>query len=102
MFGKDKNKGIRLSGTRPEVVTIGEGGVTEKDLWVHNQDDPFAASILAQMQAPQMPVPIGVFYKHNSPTYDSEVSKQVNAVTEKKGKGDMQKLLNSGDTWIVS
>jgi 2-oxoglutarate ferredoxin oxidoreductase subunit beta len=29
IFGKDRDKGIRLRGLIPEVVTIGENGVTE-------------------------------------------------------------------------
>ena len=40
IFGKEKNKGIVLRGTSLEVVTIGENGITESDLLVHNQYDP--------------------------------------------------------------
>ena len=42
IFGKDRDKGIRLNGLQPEVVTIGEGGVTEADLLVHDAhaEDP--------------------------------------------------------------
>ena len=36
IFGKDKNKGIRMNGAHPEVVTIGENGITENDLLVHD------------------------------------------------------------------
>jgi len=31
IFGKDRNKGIRMNGAHPEVVTIGENGITEAD-----------------------------------------------------------------------
>ena len=37
IFGKDRDKGIRLDGLHPEVVTIGENGVTEADLLVHDE-----------------------------------------------------------------
>src|SRR3989442_1424934 len=37
IFGKDKNKGIHLKGVEPEVVTIGEHGVTVDDLLVHDE-----------------------------------------------------------------
>ena len=37
IFGKDRDKGIRLAGLHPEVVTIGENGVTEADLLVHDE-----------------------------------------------------------------
>ena len=34
LFGPDNQKGLRLSGLKLEVVTIGENGVTEKDIVV--------------------------------------------------------------------
>ena len=40
IFGKDRDKGIRLNGHQPEVVTIGENGVTEADLLVHDETRP--------------------------------------------------------------
>ncbi len=36
IFGKDRNRGIRMNGAHPEVVTIGENGITENDLLVHD------------------------------------------------------------------
>src|SRR3979409_1459530 len=48
IFGKDRNKGIRMNGAHPEVVTIGENGITEADLLVHNVNlaDPSGALLL--------------------------------------------------------
>ena len=45
IFGKDRDKGIRLNGLHPEVVTIGEDGVTEADLLVHDEkaEEPYLA-----------------------------------------------------------
>jgi len=47
IFGAQHNKGIRLKGTKPEVVTMGENGITEKDLLVHDEhsSDPTIAYI---------------------------------------------------------
>lgn len=101
IFGKDSTKGVKLVGTRPQVVTLGEGGVSEKDLMVHEQNNELQAAILAHMKGPKLPVPLGVLYKDNALVYDVETQKQVDAVTEKKGKGSMEKLINSGETWIV-
>ena len=39
IFGKDRNKGIVLRGNRLEVVTIGENGVTEDDILVHDEKE---------------------------------------------------------------
>ena len=46
IFGKDRDKGIRLRGLHPEVVKLGEDGVTEADLLVHDEEaeDPYLAS----------------------------------------------------------
>jgi len=38
IFGKDRNKGIRLRGMDMEVVTIGENGVTAADILVHDEN----------------------------------------------------------------
>ena len=40
IFGKDRDKGIRLNGLHPEIVTLGENGVTEADLLVHDETAP--------------------------------------------------------------
>ena len=32
LYGKEPNQGIRMNGAQPEVVTIGENGITENDL----------------------------------------------------------------------
>jgi 2-oxoglutarate ferredoxin oxidoreductase subunit beta len=103
IFGKDKNKGIRISGLTPEVVTIGENGVTEKDIYVHNENviDPTYHFMLSHFKAPNFPVPMGIFRCVEDSVYDEEVRKQVQSVTEKKGKGDLAKLLNAGETWEV-
>ena len=66
IFGKDRDKGIRLNGLHPEVVTIGENGVTEADLLVHDAeaDDPYLAYMLSRMWYPDYPVPVGVLRSH--------------------------------------
>ena len=39
IFGKDRNKGLMMKCDKMEVVTIGENGITEDDLIVHNNKD---------------------------------------------------------------
>jgi 2-oxoglutarate ferredoxin oxidoreductase subunit beta len=68
IFGKDKNKGIRLNHMEPEVVTIGENGITEKDLLVHDVASKTSALayLLSQMDQPGVqPVPVGIFRSVN-------------------------------------
>ena len=59
IFGKDRDKGIRLRGLHPEVVTIGENGVTEADLLVHDEaaEEPYLALMLSRMFVAGLPGP---------------------------------------------
>ncbi len=106
IFGAEKNKGIRLNGLRPEVVTIGENGITLADLWVHDETDPDATrtQILSRMWWPDFPVPVGVFRRVPRPTHDQLLVAQIEgakAARAAKGPVDLQKLLASGETWTV-
>jgi 2-oxoglutarate ferredoxin oxidoreductase subunit beta len=107
IFGAEKNKGIRLNGLQPEVVTIGENGVSVADLWVHDEKDPDATrtQILSRMWWPDFPVPVGVFRRVPRPTHDQLLVEQVEsakAARAAKGPVDLQKLLAAGETWTVS
>ena len=106
IFGAEKNKGIRLNGLQPEVVTIGENGVSVADLWVHDETDPDATrtQILSRMWWPDFPVPVGVFRRVPRPTHDQLLVAQIEgakAARAAKGPVDLQKLLASGETWTV-
>ena len=72
IFGKDRDKGIRLRGLHPEVVTIGQDGVTEADLLVHDEqsEEPYLALMLSRMFWPDYPVPVGVLRAVDRPTHD--------------------------------
>jgi 2-oxoglutarate ferredoxin oxidoreductase subunit beta len=102
IFGKDNDKGIRLNGTRPEIVQLGNG-TSEHDLLVHDETDPdpIVAHILSRMQWPDFPVPLGVLRAVERPTYDSLLEDQVQGAIEASGEGDLSAILNGGDTWVV-
>ncbi len=103
VFGKERNKGIRLNGLHPEVVTIGEDGVTEADLAVHDQyaEDPYLALILSRMFWPEFPVPVGVFRQVERATVSELIEAQIEQAKAKSGEGDLAQLLLSGETWTV-
>ncbi len=102
VFGRERNKGIRLNGLKPEVVTLGEG-VAEADLLVHDEKakDPTLAYLLTHLNEPEFPVPLGVFRSTERPTYDALVQQQIKEAMSRPGAGNLQALLNSGDTWTV-
>jgi len=104
IFGKDRNKGIRLRGVHPEVVTIGENGVTEKDLLVHDESaqEPTLAYLLSRMNHPDYPVPVGVFYRAERPRLEEIVEQQSIQATARMGAGSVERLLSSGASWTVT
>lgn len=104
IFGKNRDKGIRLHGMSPEVVSIGPDGVAPDDLLIHDESavEPTLAYLLSRMQHPEFPEPVGVFRAIARPTYDDQLSGQIAAATRKLGPGDLDELFNHGDTWTVA
>jgi 2-oxoglutarate ferredoxin oxidoreductase subunit beta len=104
IFGKSRDKGIRLRGLDPEVVTLGRDGVTEKDLLVHDESapEPTLAYLLSRMTYPEFPVPVGVFYSVEKPTLEEILVKQGEEATRRLGPGDIEKLMRGTETWTVS
>lgn len=104
IFGKNRDKGIRLTGLDLDVVTLGNG-ITEADLLVHDEHHPRPAYafLLAHMEhRPGFPTPIGVLRAWGDvPRYEDVINSQIQDVIAKKGKGDLAKLLRTGDTWEV-
>jgi 2-oxoglutarate/2-oxoacid ferredoxin oxidoreductase subunit beta len=102
IFGKEKDKGIRLDGFTPEIVSLKDGKHSVNDLLVHNEKDTTLSFILSDMTYhSHLPRPIGVFLSIERPTYEAEMSRQIEFSKEKQGEGNMEALLNSGETWTI-
>lgn len=100
VFGKDKDRGIRLNGLTPEVVQLGNG-LSVDDLLVHNEQDHTLAFLLSRMAPPNFPTPIGVLYSAERPTIEALMAKQIEEAMANQGQGDVDTLLNRGDVWTV-
>lgn len=104
IFGKEKNKGIVLNGFSLKVVTIGENGVTEGDILVHNthEETPYLHLALINMSlADGFPVAFGIIRQVEAPTYEVLLEKQIEEVKAKSKITCMDDLLKSGSTWVV-
>ena len=103
VFGKEHDKGIRLNGVLPEVVTLGNG-VTEDDLLFHDEkmEDPSLAFLLSRMQVPDFPEPLGIFRRVHRPTYENLMKQQIEDARSKNGAADMAALLEGADSWDVT
>ncbi len=102
LFGKGRDRGIRLdSRQRPEVVRLG-GGVTEQDLLVHDEQGPLGyTAMLAALEPPEFPVPVGILRRVTVPTFDSGMRRQIDEITAARGRGDLARALASGNTWTI-
>ncbi len=106
VFGKDGKKGIRFNPTTAEleVVVLGEKGVTEKDLLVHDatREDPTVAFMLANLSnRTGFPTPIGVFRNVRKPTGEELTWKIIEETKAKKAGASLEKLLAGNDTWTI-
>lgn len=103
LFGAENQKGIKLNTETLalEVVTIGENGVTEADILVHDKTNKVLAQLLGELSQPDFPVPVGIIYEAPAPAYVDDVYSQRIAVREAKGKPDLNALLRTGHTWTV-
>jgi 2-oxoglutarate ferredoxin oxidoreductase subunit beta len=103
IFGKGNDKGLVLEGLKLKVVTLGERGITEKDILVHDASEPNSGIqyMLANMRYPEYPVALGVIRSVPSPTYEKLVEEQITEIQKKAKIKCMDDLLKSGSTWNV-
>ncbi|MER6333240.1 2-oxoacid:ferredoxin oxidoreductase subunit beta, partial [Streptomyces sp. NPDC001034] len=81
-----------------DVVTVTPEN--ETDLLVHDAHaaSPTTAFALSRLTAP---TPVGVFRRAERPVYDTALNAQLDAATDRHGKGDLTTLLTGTDTWTV-
>ena len=102
VFGKNKDRGIRMRGTQMEVIELGgELGPDDCLVWDETQDNPATAFLMAQLQPPHFPTPLGVFRNVEMPSYEERVISQLQTETDRLGVGKLEDLLKGGDTWVV-
>lgn len=101
LFGKNKEKGLIIQESNAHVVDVAKSGL--KNIHVHDETRyrPSYAFLLSRLYGPKSPVPMGVFRKIQKPIYHKTLDEQISRVEEEKGKGNLEKLLYSGETWTV-
>lgn len=103
LFGKEKNKGIRLNGLKPEVVEIGKDGIELKDILVHDAtcSDKTMHNILVNFSLPEFPVALGIIRDVAKPTYEENMLEQISFARENSRYGNLKDFLSKGDTWEI-
>jgi 2-oxoglutarate ferredoxin oxidoreductase subunit beta len=101
LFGKNKEKGIRLNGLVPEIVNAADAAAGE--ILIHQPDhpSPLYSQMLANLTLPDFPTPIGVIRQILRPTYESLIQDQIDAAKSRRGDGTWQELLHGSSTWTV-
>jgi len=111
IFGKERDKAVALEGLSPKIIKI-ESGDTESAIKqgaiVFDPSDRNQAAIISRLTFPEFPVPMGVLYKSERPTFDDLVPAQIEAAREKQKDfcsqptdDILRDLFGSGDTWQV-
>ncbi|HWP38726.1 MAG TPA: 2-oxoacid:ferredoxin oxidoreductase subunit beta [Gemmatimonadales bacterium] len=103
LFGAGKKRGLRLKpgALELEAVTVGENGVTERDVLVHDEKNRTLAAMLLGLQPPDLPVALGVIYCDPGPCYEEEVYRQIGSRAVSVADADLNKVLRAGQTWVV-
>ena len=100
IFGKNKDKGLVLNKLKLEVVTIGENGVTQEDILVHNakEEDKTLHQMLVRLEYPLATGIIRSFADVTLEEREDALTAQVKANSKFKKTDD---LFFSGETYEV-
>ena len=105
LFGPNLEKGIKLDGFTPKVVTIGQDASAD-ECWIHDEKDMYKAQILVRIfdnpgKEGHLPRPFGVFYQTDRPCYEDMLVQQIDQAKAKK-PADLDKLLRCNEVWTIN
>ncbi|ULC60067.1 2-oxoacid:ferredoxin oxidoreductase subunit beta [Flaviramulus sp. BrNp1-15] len=100
IFGKNRDKGLVLNSLKLEVVTIGENGIEQEDLLVHNAkaEDPTLHQMLVRLEYPLVTGIIRSFDDVTLEEREDALTKEVKAKSKFKKTDD---LFFSGEIYQV-
>lgn len=102
LFGKESDKGLMLN-TKTlalDVVQIGENGINESDILVHDETNTVIANLLAALPRESHPVPMGVIYCNPGDTFAPKMA--FDQSSSAKVLEQLNTELRSGHTWTVN
>ena len=104
LFGENNEYGLMQQGFGLKVVKLGENGVTEKDILVHDahcMDDTLQLKLAMMDNEHGFPVALGIIRDVEAPAYDDAVNRQIEEVSAKKKYHNFMELLETNDIWEV-
>ena len=102
LFGKNKEKAIRIKSLAPEIIDATSANPDEILLHQPDHPSPMYSQMLATMGLPDFPTPVGVIRRIQRPTYESLIHNQGEQAKAKRGTGTWQELLHGNSTWTVA
>lgn len=102
IYGKNNDKGLIIDGFNLKSVTIGENGITEKDILVHDAkcEDRTLHFKLGTMCG-NLPVALGVIRDVEAPSYEEAVEEQIKEVQAKRPARKLEDFLHTLETWEI-
>jgi len=103
IFGAKRDKGLVFDKGALKVVRLGENGITENDLLVHDATEPngYLHHMLMDMKYPDFPVAMGVIRSVEALVYDQQMEAQIAEAKKASKITSIDDLLSSGNTWVV-
>jgi len=101
LFGKNKEKTIRITGLEPEIIDVATAAPGEILIHQPEHPSPLYSQMLATMGLPDFPTPVGIIRQIQRPTYESLIHSQGEQAKAKRGNGTWQELLRGDSTWTV-
>jgi 2-oxoglutarate ferredoxin oxidoreductase subunit beta len=102
IFGKNKNKGIKLDGWKPVIVDISNGEYSADDILVYDEKNKELAFILSEFsENPALPMPVGVFLDIQRATYEGELVEQISDAKKKSDEISVDKLFKGTASWEI-
>jgi len=100
LFGKEKEKGLVLKGLKLEVVTLGENGITESDILIHDakEQDPILHQMLVRLQYPMV---TGIIRSFEDVTLEEREDALTQEVKARSKFSKTDDLFFSGETYVV-
>ncbi|HRG03244.1 MAG: 2-oxoacid:ferredoxin oxidoreductase subunit beta [Paludibacteraceae bacterium] len=103
IYGVANDKGLILENGQLKAVTIGENGITEADILVHDarNPNPTLQWELAMMKGPEMPVALGIIRDVPAESYNDAMDKQIADIKAKSKIKCFDDLVDSLEQWEI-
>lgn len=101
IFGKERDKGLRLNGLKLEVVTIGQNNSTENDILIHDaqEQDPTLHQMLVRLKYPLV---TGIIRSYQDTTLEERKNEQRERVRSNSSFTKTDDLFFSGETYEIT